>query len=97
MGGPGEATVVIAEAGYQRGRPQDRVTRNCWCNGTTLCQGLAAEFAARGLGVLLLSADRRIGNLSGKMMQASLEDKGLNAPFPSRELFPLGAPPKERA
>jgi hypothetical protein len=47
--------------------------------------------------VLLLSADRRIGNLSGKMIRASLEDNALNPPFPSRELFPLGAPPKERA
>jgi hypothetical protein len=55
--------VPIGEAGYQRGTPQDtntcnfvpnrefqgwdKGTRNCLCNGTTLCQGPCAEFAAR--------------------------------------------------
>jgi hypothetical protein len=72
-------------------------TRNCLCNGTTLFQGPCGRIRSAGWSVLLLSADQRIGNLSGKMIRGELEDKVLNAPFPSRELFPLGAPPKERA
>jgi hypothetical protein len=105
--------VPIAEACYQRGTPQDtnawnsvpkrdfkgqdKGTRICLCNGTTLCQGPCGRVRSAGWSVLLLSAERRIGNLSGKMIRASLDDKGPNVPFPSRELFPLGGLPKDRA
>jgi hypothetical protein len=65
------------------------------CKGNPL-PGSLGPSSQRGL-ELLLSAEWCIGNLSGKMIPASLDDKGLNAPFQSRELFLLGASPKGRA